>query len=120
MTSEDLKSLLAPEMAEVDAVIHRRLSSQVALVNQISHYIVNAGGKRLRPMLLVLIARALGCTNPQRFELAAIARTHDALTIVDAVTSFGGVPLDVVGERGLDDLVAELGELAEELLPLET
>ena len=42
-TTVDYRSLMAPEMAEVDAVIHRRLSSQVALVNQISHYIVNAG-----------------------------------------------------------------------------
>ena len=43
------RTLAAPDMAEVDQVIHRRLSSQVALVNQISHYIVNAGGKRVRP-----------------------------------------------------------------------
>jgi len=73
-------------MAEVDQVIHRRLASEVALVNQISHYIVNAGGKRIRPMMLVLIARALGCTSPQRHELAAVVEfIHTATLLHDDV-----------------------------------
>ncbi|HIV71960.1 MAG TPA: polyprenyl synthetase family protein [Candidatus Aquabacterium excrementipullorum] len=77
---------MAPEMAEVDAVIHRRLSSQVALVNQISHYIVNAGGKRVRPLLLLLVARALGCESGQRHELAAVVEfIHTATLLHDDV-----------------------------------
>ena len=73
-------------MAEVDQVIHRRLASQVALVNQISHYIVNAGGKRVRPMLLLLVARALGCESTQRHELAAVVEfIHTATLLHDDV-----------------------------------
>lgn len=73
-------------MAEVDQVIHRRLASEVVLVNQISHYIVNAGGKRVRPMLLLLIARALGCDSPQRHELAAVVEfIHTATLLHDDV-----------------------------------
>ena len=73
-------------MAEVDQVIHRRLASEVVLVNQISHYIVNAGVKRVRPMLLLLIARALGCDSPQRHELAAVVEfIHTATLLHDDV-----------------------------------
>ena len=81
-TTVDYRSLMAPEMAEVDAVIHRRLSSQVALVNQISHYIVNAGGKRVRPLLLLLVARALGCESSQRHELAAVVEFIHTSTLL--------------------------------------
>jgi octaprenyl-diphosphate synthase len=80
------RSLMAPDMAEVDQVIHRRLSSKVALVNQISNYIVNAGGKRIRPMLLLLISRALGCESAQRHELAAVVEfIHTATLLHDDV-----------------------------------
>ena len=73
-------------MAEVDQVIHRRLSSQVALVNQISHYIVSAGGKRVRPMLLLLIAGALGNRSSERHELAAVVEfIHTATLLHDDV-----------------------------------
>ncbi|MEY4766993.1 MAG: hypothetical protein RI907_3666 [Pseudomonadota bacterium] len=73
-------------MQEVDAVIHRRLSSQVALVNQISHYIVNAGGKRVRPMLLLLVAQALGDRSGHRHELAAVVEfIHTATLLHDDV-----------------------------------
>jgi octaprenyl-diphosphate synthase len=80
------RALAAADMAEVDQVIHRRLSSQVALVNQISHYIVSAGGKRVRPMLLLLIAGALGNRSPERHELAAVVEfIHTATLLHDDV-----------------------------------
>ncbi|MDE1999687.1 MAG: octaprenyl diphosphate synthase [Burkholderiales bacterium] len=80
------RALVASDMAEVDQVIHRRLASEVVLVNQISHYIVNAGGKRVRPMLLLLIARALGSDSPQRHELAAVVEfIHTATLLHDDV-----------------------------------
>lgn len=59
----DLRTLLAPvsgDMARVDTLIRERLHSEVALVNEIGAHIVSAGGKRLRPALLLLVARALG------------------------------------------------------------
>jgi octaprenyl-diphosphate synthase len=80
------RTLSAPDMQEVDAVIHRRLASQVALVNQISHYIVNAGGKRVRPMLLLLVAQALGDRSNHRHELAAVVEfIHTATLLHDDV-----------------------------------
>ena len=51
---------LAAAMQEVDATIRERLSSRVALIDQISHYIISAGGKRIRPRLLLLFADAFG------------------------------------------------------------
>jgi octaprenyl-diphosphate synthase len=78
--------LMAPEMAQVDAVIHLRLTSEVALINQISHYIVNAGGKRIRPLLVLLLARALNFEGPERFELAATVEfIHTATLLHDDV-----------------------------------
>jgi octaprenyl-diphosphate synthase len=59
-------------MAQVDDVIRHRLSSDVDLINRISAYIIGAGGKRIRPRLVLLFARALGFDRPSRFELAAI------------------------------------------------
>lgn len=78
--------LMAPEMAQVDAVIARRLSSEVALINQISHYIVSAGGKRIRPLLVLLFSKALGFHGPERHELAAVVEfIHTATLLHDDV-----------------------------------
>jgi octaprenyl-diphosphate synthase len=79
-------SLIAQDMLEVDQVIAQRLSSNVPLVGQISQYIIAAGGKRLRPALLLLVAGALGCRNPQRFNLAAVVEfIHTATLLHDDV-----------------------------------
>ncbi len=77
---------VADDMAQVDRVIHLRLSSDVTLINQISSYIVGAGGKRIRPKLVLLFARALGFEGPERFELAAIVEfIHTATLLHDDV-----------------------------------
>ena len=68
----EIQSLAAPEMQAVNQLIRTRLASDVLLINQISEHIIAAGGKRLRPMLVVLAARALGATGPQPHQLAAI------------------------------------------------
>jgi octaprenyl-diphosphate synthase len=79
-------TLMASEMQEVDAVIRRRLASSVALVNQIANYIVSAGGKRMRPMLVLLFSRALDFNGPERFELAATVEfIHTATLLHDDV-----------------------------------
>lgn len=84
--ADDILAELATEMAQVDAVIHRRLASDVALINQISHYIVSAGGKRVRPQLVLLFANALGFTGPERHELAATVEfIHTATLLHDDV-----------------------------------
>jgi len=77
---------MADEMQEVDAVIRRRLASKVALIDQIAHYIVSAGGKRIRPMLVLLFANALGFAGRERYELAATVEfIHTATLLHDDV-----------------------------------
>jgi octaprenyl-diphosphate synthase len=79
-------SLVADDMREVDAVIARRLDSGVPLVGDVSRYIISAGGKRLRPALLLLICGALGYTGAQRFNLAAVVEfIHTATLLHDDV-----------------------------------
>ena len=77
---------MAADMAQVDAVIVARLHSEVALIDQISHYIVSAGGKRIRPRLVLLFSQALGYGGPHRFELAATVEfIHTATLLHDDV-----------------------------------
>ena len=74
------------EMRQVDAVIQRRLASDVVLISQISKYIVGAGGKRIRPRLVLLTAAALGFDGPERYELAATVEfIHTATLLHDDV-----------------------------------
>ena len=74
------------DMQAVDQVIHQRLSSDVALVNQLSHYIVNSGGKRLRPLLAVLSARMFNYEGDLHYLLAAIVEfIHTATLLHDDV-----------------------------------
>jgi octaprenyl-diphosphate synthase len=83
---EDLKKLLAADMAAVDQVIRTRLHSEVLLVNQVGEYIINGGGKRLRPALVVLSADALGYQGKQHHELAAVVEfIHTATLLHDDV-----------------------------------
>ena len=73
-------------MREVDSVIARRLESGVPLVGNVSRYIIAAGGKRLRPALLLLTCGALGYCGDQRFNLAAVVEfIHTATLLHDDV-----------------------------------
>ena len=77
---------MAADMLRVDAVIGRRLASDVALISQISNYIVSAGGKRIRPRLVLLFAQALGFEGAEQFELAATVEfIHTATLLHDDV-----------------------------------
>lgn len=79
-------SLIADDMREVDSVIALRLQSSVPLISQISQYIIAAGGKRLRPALLLLICKTLGYTGRSRFNLAAVVELiHTATLLHDDV-----------------------------------
>ena len=79
-------SIIADEMREVDAVIARRLDSGVPLVGSVSRYIIAAGGKRLRPALLLLTCGALNYRGEQRFNLAAVVEfIHTATLLHDDV-----------------------------------
>ena len=68
----DVLALARADMEAVDALIRRRLASDVVLVNQVAEHIVNGGGKRLRPMLHLLAARAAGYRGRDHLQLAAV------------------------------------------------
>ncbi len=92
MFLENFNQLLATDMAAVDQVIRKRLHSEVALVNQVGEYIINSGGKRLRPALVVLSAHAFGYQGTHHHDLAAVVEfIHTATLLHD----------DVVDESGL-------------------
>jgi octaprenyl-diphosphate synthase len=79
-------SLISDDMREVDQVIAQRLSSGVPLVGEVSRYIISAGGKRLRPSILLLMCGALGYQQPDRFNLAAVIEfIHTATLLHDDV-----------------------------------
>ena len=79
-------SLIADDMLGMDAVIGERLKSEVPLVSQVAQYIVAAGGKRLRPALLLLMCGALGYRGDQRYNLAAVVEfIHTATLLHDDV-----------------------------------
>ena len=83
---ETVNELIASDMDAVNLLIQKRLYSDVALVNQVSSYIINSGGKRLRPMLVLLSARAFGYNGDQHFNLAAIVEfIHTATLLHDDV-----------------------------------
>lgn len=102
---------MAPELAAIDGVIAQHLASDVALVSQIGHYIVNAGGKRIRPILVALMARALGCDSPQRHQLAAVVEfIHTATLLHDDVVDESAL------RRGRDTANALFGNAASVLV----
>jgi octaprenyl-diphosphate synthase len=77
---------MAAAMGRVDEVIRQRLASRVALIDQIGHYIVAGGGKRIRPRVLLLVCEALGFDGPARYELAATVEfIHTATLLHDDV-----------------------------------
>jgi len=79
-------ALIANDMREVDKVIGARLQSSVALVGDVARYIIVAGGKRLRPALLLLMCGALDCRDARRFNLAAVVEfIHTATLLHDDV-----------------------------------
>ena len=81
-----IRELIANDMRAVDDLILARLQSDVVLINQIGHYIVNSGGKRLRPMVVLLAARALGYAGDDHIELAAVIEfIHTATLLHDDV-----------------------------------
>jgi octaprenyl-diphosphate synthase len=92
VTIEALREFIADDLKAVDEVIRQRLTSDVVLVRQVAEYIIAGGGKRLRPALVVLSARACGYEGSHHRELAAVVEfIHTATLLHD----------DVVDESGL-------------------
>lgn len=81
-----LQSCIADDMLAVDAVIRKSLHSEVVLINQVADYIINSGGKRLRPALVLLSAGAFGPIQADHHALAAIVEfIHTATLLHDDV-----------------------------------
>ena len=79
-------ALIADDINKMDAIIERRLQSDVPLVAKVSQYIIAAGGKRLRPALVLLMCGALGYSGEQRLNLAAVVEfIHTATLLHDDV-----------------------------------
>ncbi|MDX3904881.1 MAG: octaprenyl diphosphate synthase [Pigmentiphaga sp.] len=86
MSLPTLFAPIADDMKSVDAVIRARLDSDVPLIRTIADYIIGAGGKRMRPALLLMIARALGYEGRQHHLLAAVVEfIHTATLLHDDV-----------------------------------
>ena len=81
-----IRQLITDDLQATDHLILEKLQSDVVLINQIGHYIVNSGGKRLRPMIVLLAARALGYQGQEHINLAAIIEfIHTATLLHDDV-----------------------------------
>ncbi len=111
MQLDSVRSLIDADMQAVDALIRRRLDSDVVLIRQIAEYIIGSGGKRLRPALVLLAAGALGYQGAHHHELAAVVEfIHTATLLHD----------DVVDEsdlrRGRKTANAEFGDAASVLV----
>ncbi|AOJ03416.1 octaprenyl diphosphate synthase [Burkholderia mayonis] len=86
LSAAHLLAPIASDMEQVNRVIRQSLASDVLLINQIAEYIIGAGGKRLRPALLLLVAGALGENTSQKHVLAAVVEfIHTATLLHDDV-----------------------------------
>lgn len=86
MNLEKINELTAQDMAGVNATILEQLDSDVQLINQLGYYIVSGGGKRIRPMIAVLAARAVGYQGNAHVAIAALIEfIHTATLLHDDV-----------------------------------
>ncbi|PPC96579.1 octaprenyl diphosphate synthase [Methylotenera mobilis] len=86
MTPSIIQSCIDNDMRMVDQTIRQSLHSEVTLVNQVAEYIINSGGKRLRPMLVLLSAGLFGEIQSQHHQLAAVVEfIHTATLLHDDV-----------------------------------
>lgn len=86
MNLEQINELTAQDMAAVNEIILEQLNSDVSLINQLGYYIISGGGKRIRPMIAVLAARAVGYQDQQHIMIAALIEfIHTATLLHDDV-----------------------------------
>lgn len=86
MDIKQILELTTADMSLVDQLIQKQLTSDVALINQLSFYIINSGGKRIRPLITILVAKALNISNEKTTKLATIIEfIHTATLLHDDV-----------------------------------
>lgn len=82
MNIKNIQALAQQDMTAVNDLIFSKLHSDVALINQLGVYIVNGGGKRMRPLLTVLAAKAIGYKGEEHLQLAAIVEFIHTSTLL--------------------------------------
>ncbi|MCQ8878898.1 octaprenyl diphosphate synthase [Pseudoalteromonas shioyasakiensis] len=111
MDIKAIQALIENDMNDVNQLIHAQMQSDVALVNQLGLYIVNSGGKRVRPMLAILAAKALGYKGNDHITLATIVEfIHTATLLHDDVVDESNL------RRGTPTANAEFGNAASVLV----
>jgi octaprenyl-diphosphate synthase len=111
MDIETIQALTEQDMQSANDLIHKQMRSDVALVNQLGVYIVNSGGKRIRPMLSILAAKALGYQGTEHITLATIVEfIHTATLLHDDVVDESNL------RRGNPTANAEFGNAASVLV----
>src|SRR5574343_1504325 len=111
VTLDQLYALIGPDMKAVDAVIRNRLYSDVVLVRQVAEYIINSGGKRMRPALVLLAAGALDYHGTAHHDMAAVIEfIHTATLLHDDVVDESSL------RRGRDTANAVFGNSASVLV----
>ncbi|MBE0369189.1 octaprenyl diphosphate synthase [Pseudoalteromonas aurantia] len=111
MDIKAIQALIETDMLNVNELIHAQMQSDVALVNQLGLYIVNSGGKRIRPMLTLLAAKALGHQGEKHVTLATIVEfIHTATLLHDDVVDESAL------RRGEPTANAEFGNAASVLV----
>ncbi|MDC0446449.1 polyprenyl synthetase family protein [Gammaproteobacteria bacterium] len=78
----DIQNLVREDIKAVDDLLINRLESEVALINQVSSYIINAGGKRIRPLLVILVSKALGYQGINHHVMAAVIELIHTATLI--------------------------------------
>ena len=81
-TAKEVFDLLRDDLAAIEHEFGRQSASDVAVVTEIAEYLIAGGGKRIRPMLLLLSAKALGCTSHGRIKLGAVVEMLHTATLV--------------------------------------
>lgn len=111
MNLSEIRQLIATDLSAVDQLIYEQLQSDVALVSQVGVYIVNSGGKRIRPMLALLAAKALGYQGQDHVKLATIVEfIHTATLLHDDVVDESSL------RRGKETANAAFGNAASVLV----
>lgn len=92
MSLPEIRDLIRDDLAAIDEEIRQQLHTRVPLIDSIAHYIITSGGKRLRPMIVVLVARALGYSDRAHVTSAAIIEfIHTATLLHDDVVDDSGL-----------------------------
>lgn len=111
MSLQNFYALIGADMKAVDTVIRQRLCSEVVLVNQVAEYIINGGGKRMRPAVVLLAAGAMGYAGTRHHELAAVVEfIHTATLLHDDVVDESAL------RRGRDTANSVFGNAASVLV----